>query len=297
MYILVVAPTHSDLPDLAIEIAAVERWHDVKLVSGLVRDSDIADAIEDGPFDIIWWVTHGSEAGVLLSDGWLSIAGVGQYLRTSGAKLCILNTCDSEAIALRIVTGGDADIVCTIAPVDNRDAIRLGSLLAGELAHTDEFYEAYKLVAPAGGLYRYLRAKGQYRRRNSGDEVTLQDIYRVLVGDGRFGEVGLVSRVGSVEKRVGAVETRVGGIETRMGDMEAEIIDLSQLIRKRTEPLEGRIILTPGQLALALLGLVILAGALAIALWFNVRGGNLDGSIGFTIRALPVLSGTFYTGL
>ena len=297
MYVLIIAPTHTDLPNATAEVAAIERWHDVRLVSGTVRDSDIADAVEDGPYDVIWWVTHGSDQGVLLSDGWLSIDGVGQYLRTSGAKLCILNTCESEQIALRVVSGSESDIVCTIAPVDNRDAIRLGSLLAGELAHTDDFYEAYKIVAPAGGLYRYMRAKGQYRRRNNNDDVTLQDIYRVLVGDGRFGEVGLVTRVGSVEKRVSAVETRVGGVETRMGDMEAELIDLSQLIRQRAGPVEGRIILTPGQLALALLGLVILAGALAVALWLNVWGGNLDGSIGTTIRALPVLSGIVHIGL
>jgi hypothetical protein len=155
--ILMVAPEHPDLPNVASELAAVSNQHHTVRLVGTVRDNDIAQAVQEGPYDVIWFATHGTPAGVVLSDGLLTIEGVGQYVRASGAKLCIFNTCTSENVALSIITGG-ADMICTIGAIDDHDAARLAILLAGELARQADPYEAYLKVRPEGGKYRYYKA-------------------------------------------------------------------------------------------------------------------------------------------
>jgi hypothetical protein len=161
MRILVIAPDHVDLPNASAEIATIDRHHDATFLRGIVRDVDIPPALEDGAFDIIWWITHGNPQGVLLSDGILSIAGVGQYQRRSGAKLGVLNSCESEEIARAVIVGGVADMICTVTPVANKEAVRIGTLLAAELARTPDYYAAYEVVDPDNGTYKYLRAKVQ----------------------------------------------------------------------------------------------------------------------------------------
>lgn len=171
---LVIAPDHPNLPNVLAEVAAIDRHHDVVKLTGVVRDADIVRAIQEGPYDFIWWATHGDYSGVLLSDGPLSIAGVGQYTRASGAELGVLNTCASENIALAIVAGGKADMICTIADVNDPDAMRFGILLAAGLAqlHPDalDFRAVYDQVAPSGGAYRYIAAGAEGVNRSISQE-------------------------------------------------------------------------------------------------------------------------------
>lgn len=276
MRILVIAPDHADLPNVAAEIAAISRHHDATILSGMVRDSDIALAVEENDYDVLWWLTHGDKDGVVLSDGHLSAAGVGQYVRSSNARLNILNTCDSEQVALRIVAAGQADMVCTIGAVDNQDAIRIGMLLAPALSELSDTYAAYKAVAPTGGQYRYLKAGTQYRRRPDDHQPTIADVLNVLAGD-RFGQPGLVRRVEAIESRLGSVEGRLSG-------MEAEIVDLRSVIQERFQ--RGRVTLTP-MLALAVIVvMLVMAIALAVLVSINARGGVVDGRVGAAVFAL-----------
>jgi hypothetical protein len=274
--VLVIAPDHADLPNAAAEIAAISRHHNAVVLSGVVRDGDIALAVQEGPYAYVWWITHGSSEGVLLSDGLLSIAGVGQYVRTSAAELCVLNTCDSENVALAITTYSNADIICTVGPVDNRDAIRLGSLLAAELAQSNDAYTAYQAVAPPGGPYRYLRAGPHYRKRNDPEAVTIAKIMGLLAGND-FGQPGLV-------KRVEAIEQWIATVDRRLDKMEAEIVDLSDVIQKRFE--QGRVTLTPLLALAVVVAMILMAGALVVLLWINARGGILDGFVGAALSAL-----------
>lgn len=276
MRILVVAPEHHDLPNAVVEIAAIRRHHDAVPVVGTVRDDDIARAIEEGPFDIVWFVSHGSEEGVLLSDGMLSIDGVGQYLRASGASLCILNTCDSERVALSIIANGEADIICTIAPVGNRDAVRLGSLLAAELAETANYYEAYEIVAPEGGPYRYLKAKTHYRRRSDASQMTVQEIHRLLAGDG-YGNPGLVATVRQQQAEIDKLKGEVR-------ELVSDLTELQATVAERWG--KGKIVLSPvvafcGGLAIALLSI-----AVVVLLYMLARGGSLDGQIGLAVSGI-----------
>lgn len=179
--ILMVAPAHPDLPNVAAELAAVSNQHHTVRLVGTVRDNDIAQAVYEGPYNIIWFATHGTPEGIVLSDGLLSIEGVGQYVRTSGAKLCVLNTCNSEQVALSLIATGGADMICTIGAIDDHDAARLAILLASELTRQADPYEAYLRVRPEGGSYRYYKAgPAAPRGRWSDQDDRLDDLIKTV---------------------------------------------------------------------------------------------------------------------
>lgn len=235
MNVLVIAPKHADLPNASAEIAAIQRHHQATVLSGPVRERDIERAVDEGPFDIIWWISHGSPEGVLLSNGLLSIDGVGQYVRASGARLCVLNTCDSEDVAEAIIAGGNADMICTIGPVLNQDAIRLGSLLARELDDCDNFQDAYEIVAPLGGPYRYLKAIAQYRRhdalREAATHSQLQLSILVLAVLVLLGGIGIFREISIVE-----------GNQHRIISNQEKIIDNQERNIEAIRNLESRVI-------------------------------------------------------
>lgn len=180
--ILVIAPDTDtdDLPKKAIEISSLQRYHEATVLRGTVRDQDIAATIVENDFEIIWFIAHGSHEGVLLSDGVLSPEALVQYVRANDTRLCVLNTCASEEIAMQIATQSGADVICTIGQVDNKDALRLGQLLAGELAYCETYREAYELIASPDSNYRYYEARGIYRNyRSEKEEELLRMVYRM----------------------------------------------------------------------------------------------------------------------
>jgi hypothetical protein len=168
MRILLIAPANPDLPSISAEIAAITRHHDVTLVVDIVREIDIQDAVEKGhPFDVIWWATHGGPDGVLLAVGHtIDASAMTDYVERSEARLCVLNTCDSEEVAYRIIAGGRADMIYTItADIKDPEALRLATQLSIELAESDDFEAAFDKVKGARGAvkYRFLKATAALR--------------------------------------------------------------------------------------------------------------------------------------
>ena len=160
MKILVIAPTNPTLPGIDEEVAAITANHETVLVLGTVRETDIVQAIRlNAPFHVIWWITHGGSEGVELSNGViLNIDGVGQFVTTSEAGLCVLNSCSSEDAARQIVIGGNASIIYTISNLPDVEALRFGALLAKRLTETDDFRAAFEKARPLKGEYRMLDA-------------------------------------------------------------------------------------------------------------------------------------------
>lgn len=164
--ILLIAPSHPDLPDVQNEVNAISSFHDVRRLVGDVRETDIQQAVRDGPFAVFWCATHGSPSGIMLSGTvLLSAEAIGQYVAASGAGLCVLNTCASEDVANRIIAGGEADMIYTIsADIRDADALRFAALLASELAKTEDYEAAFRVAAgPGVTKYRYVKANEALR--------------------------------------------------------------------------------------------------------------------------------------
>lgn len=179
---LVIAPELPEhpLPRMNIEIAAISRWMEATVLRGTVRSHDVSEAVVGNNFDVIWYLGHGTKEGIMLSDGLLGIAGLVQYVRIGESSLCVLNTCESEEVGIDISAQSGADVICTITEVDNKDAIRLGHLLAGEIATTSSYQEAFDIIATPGSDYRYYEA-GKVARsyRREADDELLRLVYRL----------------------------------------------------------------------------------------------------------------------
>lgn len=181
--VLVIAPENPEhpLPRANVEIAAISRWMNATVLSGTVRSIDIAEAVAGNRFDIVWYLGHGNAGGIELSDGLLDVAGLVQFVRIGESGLCVLNTCESEDVAINVSAQSGADVICTITRVDNKDAIRLGHLLASEIATTNSYREAFDIIATPGSNYRYYEAGRVDRaiRRGEADEELLRLVYRL----------------------------------------------------------------------------------------------------------------------
>ena len=174
--ILVIAPNHTDLPGVAMEVSEIVAHHDCTLVQGDVRDVDVVRAAADGGYDVIWWATHGSREGVQLSSDVLPISALVQYVIASDAELCVLDTCDSLLPALSVLDDSNADVICTIGQVLDNVAMRTGMLLARALAESETFRQAYEQSRPRAHSQEYLYLVNSRRnadRASDGNGYTL----------------------------------------------------------------------------------------------------------------------------
>ena len=195
--LLVVVPKNSDLPKTDLEVRQLRRYHDVKVLSGAVREQDIVEALESADFDGIWFITHTSSDGILLSDGMLSPSAPIQYAKAYPLELIVFNTCESEEIALQVNEQAQIDVICTIAEIDNMDAIRFGQMLAKELSFYAEVGEAYSEVSTDGGDYRFYSAASVVRGRDVSITARFERLERVVVGE--YGRGGILQRLEIIE--------------------------------------------------------------------------------------------------
>lgn len=250
MRVLLIAPHNDTLTQSAMEAASITRYHDTEMVSGTVRPVDIEMAVGKGPYDVIWFVTHQTSEGILLTDTVLSTSVASGYISASRAGLCVLNTCASEQFATLIIAGGEADMIATISPdIGDVDAAQFGSLLAKELAETDDFEEAFrKATGPATGKYRYLDAKQATRGVISGLPTALDKLQ------------DKVDRLAETQYRL---TVDLDMLTTRFGEMTAQgLINQQRTMQAQSASNQAQPVanISPTLIALVVLIIVVVAG-------------------------------------
>lgn len=168
--------------------------------SPLVGSVTVLDVIHllQRPWDVVWLATHGTTEGVRLSDGLLTTAMLIQLVRSCGARLVVMNTCESETAALYISTQTQAAVIATIGPVGDSAALITGSLLATNLA--------------AG-----MPPRDAFERSRPGD-VGLSQRYRFFEGS-----VGADVESSSLETRLSLMERDIRHIAATLQDLKTEI--------------------------------------------------------------------------
>jgi hypothetical protein len=221
-----IAPTRSNLPNVATEAAAVVNALGGKLVQGPVTERDVRDAASDGTYDGIWFATHADGNQVLLSEGSLSEAALVAYVAASGAAWCFLNTCQSIALGKRLIDQTQADVICTITDTPDGDAMRTGVLFARQLNLLGDPREAYERSKPGDDRnYLYL---DNYRQRQMAAvgsaglypaqdrlQATMDDMRKDLAKVGTDVEV-LKSGTIRIEARQQRMEDRLDVIEHQL---------------------------------------------------------------------------------
>ncbi|MGD9725208.1 MAG: CHAT domain-containing protein [Nitrospiraceae bacterium] len=140
------------------EVQRVVNWlHPEKVMLGGVTAEEVLDALGTGPYDLIWFATHGTSEGIELSDGLLRTRDLVQLLQGSQVKCIFLNTCSSVAVAIRLHDWiKTAAVVSTSAETDDVVAARTGALFAQYLAQGKSWREAYELSKPVDADYIYI---------------------------------------------------------------------------------------------------------------------------------------------
>ena len=206
--ILLIAPDIPSLPRLRTdaEVSTIQRNHDTRLLSGVVRSEDVTAAITEDDYQIIWLVSHGIEDGVHLTEEILGVDALIQYAKSESIEMVVFNTCESENLALRVSGEAAVNVICTIATVDNGDAVRLGSLLAVKLTEDIDYREAYDAVSSGSSLYRFYgihSTRSAYRNTASsiGVSISLEDDVKELKAAvfGHYGVGGLIQETAKIK--------------------------------------------------------------------------------------------------
>lgn len=115
---------------------------------GRVTRKDFFEAVLGENYDLVWFITHTNQDGIHLSDGVLDIDHLAQFLQRSKPAV-ILNTCESERIAVSIHNITNKPVVFTISNIEDEEAAEFGILMATALGRDRlTLTQAYELSIP-----------------------------------------------------------------------------------------------------------------------------------------------------
>ena len=217
MNVLVIAPDFG-LPAAADEVRAISLALHPVILNGTVNRRDVINAINSRFWDVLWFVTHGDERGIQLSDGHLSISDLTAVVRASGAHLVVLNTCSSRVVGLELHYELRVSVITTVGEIDDTTAYQAGALLAQALAETRDVVQAFEASKP-GQSQNYLLFHNSDR-----DDVAESKTILMLNEWGSR----LLSKIDGLERRM----DRELGILRR--DVEALSSDVRQSVRLPT---------------------------------------------------------------
>lgn len=115
---------------------------------GSVTGAELMRRLRERSFEVIWFVAHGSEAGIELSDGPVSGDVLAQFLRAQRPTLIYLNTCASMRVAVDLHDAVQAPVICSVGQVEAKAALYAGAQLAHYLAQGLGVREAFEASRP-----------------------------------------------------------------------------------------------------------------------------------------------------
>lgn len=144
---LVIAPTLPELKYSGNELSIIsDILKPKKVLSGMVTARDLFEELLQNNYELIWFITHSDSEGIWLSDGErLTPDRLSQYLKRSKPAI-ILNTCDSEEIALDLHNVTNSSVIFAVTSIEDQLAYEFGALLATALGRDDlSLTDAYEI--------------------------------------------------------------------------------------------------------------------------------------------------------
>ena len=228
MNTLLIAPD-SNLVNTPDEARHIQEALNAQVINGRVTPIIVADAIANRiarhqTIDMIFFIGHGNLTGLQLTDGYMSIADLCRYIKSANIRYLVLNTCESEYIALAIHHETNATVICTISPVADTQAYGTSRLLAESIANGYPVEEAYERAKPSGaGPSQYRIFTNKSGAEKSDDEhQTIKMMY------------ALFSRL---EKQMNSFRDEM---MKEIANIRAELMREIEKIRSDIKPLENR---------------------------------------------------------
>lgn len=182
MRVLIVAPSVPDLPALATntEIDSIAPEHDTDIVSGDVSHLRLLNRTERQHYDIIHFLAHGSEKGVMLTDGIMTPKDLAQLARHTRAKLIFLNACSSTVPGQFLVDAGIPAAIVQNRDADDKESVRIAAYFYAELTvNNSDLRKAYDVANPHDGTLSWL-SNGNYRDMLTSEVVGLKKGFVIL---------------------------------------------------------------------------------------------------------------------
>lgn len=218
MKTLIVAPRHEDLALSDAEVQRLVNALSAKIVIGQVDCEDVVDAIGTHQPDLVWFLSHGTWEGIVLSDCLFDGDMLAASVRGTPARLIVLNSCHSRAVAERIFASTGCHVVATRGAVTEQSAFvvaaRFATLVAGGMSPHDAYLQSKTddfLYIPDGG--------GTMHDGNLQRDVD-----------------GITHRVGSNERAIGKLDVQVDDHDRRITRVETQ---LSMLMSRTAKQFDG----------------------------------------------------------
>jgi len=206
---LLIAPDFG-LSAVADEIRAVSSALRPASLIGQVKRRDLLHALQGHNWDILWFATHGSEIGIELSDGPISISDLTAVVRASGAWLIVLNSCSSRLVGLELHYELGASVITTRTDINDVSAFQTGALLAKALAEGKSVVEAFNDAKP-GQAHNYLL----FHDARHGEATETHTILMLNEWGSR-----LCSKIDGLERRL---DREIGALRQKINDLNDNV--------------------------------------------------------------------------
>lgn len=159
---------------------------------------NLVDALKNQHYDLVFFLGHGTAAGIELADGSASSATIAQVLRGARVRCVFINTCESVYVAIRLHDEvRNAAVIATVGEVENDVATITGVLFAQHVADGASWREAYEL-SKRGDKYVYINDQ--------------------MIGDDAL---ALIEEIRQSSKRLEEIfHTEMLGVRSRLSDLE-----------------------------------------------------------------------------
>lgn len=268
MKIFPVAPELKDLPSIDTELAAIATRHEIvpdPPLIGYVTSDDVAHEVNKTDCDVILWMCHGGDEGLLLSNDELIDADlVTQFVRDSKATLCVFNACRSEHLARRVFYSCQIDVIYARRDVEDKKAALYMTSLSEALALSNSYTDAYRRVGSQGGTYRHLAANEDGMNRQA-DTNEMRELMRAFY-DHRS---ATLADIAALKQRSEVAERQIAVMERHMETMNRQI----EAIDRQTEVLQSVPRVEAVSPVFVWLFGIFLVGIAIMLVWILVRGG------------------------
>lgn len=278
MRVLLVAPD-SSMEYGRVEVDRVVTALRPTLISGAVTVSRLLDVREG--HKCVWFIAHGGEDGIELSDGVMMSLGVlGSVVSAQGASLVVLNTCESLMLAQALNQSLGVAVVATVGKVGDLQAYVTGAAFAGALASGNNAADAYAIARPIRNSdYIFIPGGGRVgeKYRTGGGVIEEERLRQVedglrllkwrIEGNNEYGLKGLGGAMEGLEERLDRIEAQIVELVRMQKDQTAMLGEYVKSLRGYREDIEEDGVVSVGWRWATVLVFFVLMLAAGITIW------------------------------
>jgi hypothetical protein len=174
----------------------------------------------------VWFILHGNDQGIEMSDGLLSVNLLLPMLEAASPQVVYLNSCKSLQVGLALQSRLRCAFVTNVMEVPDQEAFVSGAAFAHQLSEGKSFYAAYQAARPATNTNLvYLPSSDEGLRPVSESLPPSEDVKRLLQevqrltllidGDARYNVTGLKLSLQHLNESVNRLADKTEALESR----------------------------------------------------------------------------------